>query len=186
MPDLSASTGGPHPLAAADAATRIAADHDVLLSRTAGLSAADLAAPYRPEAGPLGDFCESLHDLVAHVLMWDEINLAALAEAAAGRRHWSLDPRWETREAGQALNRGGVEAGRQLPGDLLLHRIGTVRDAILAEFTRHDGPGWAAAPDGGESPGTLAQRVWTVPGYEPFWHAAIHLGGPRAAVTTTA
>jgi alpha/beta hydrolase fold len=43
-------------------------------------------------AGPLGDFCDSLHDLVAHVLMWDEINLAVEAgrripsEPATGRR----------------------------------------------------------------------------------------------------
>jgi hypothetical protein len=46
---------------------------DASATRTARLAAA------------LGDFCESLHDLVAHVLMWDEINLAVLAEAAAGR-----------------------------------------------------------------------------------------------------
>lgn len=39
----------------------------------------------RLASGSLGDFCESLRDLVAHVLMWDEINLAVVTEAAAGR-----------------------------------------------------------------------------------------------------
>jgi hypothetical protein len=142
----------------------------------ADLSPTELAAPYRPVAGPLGDFCDSLHDLVAHVLMWDEINLAVLAEAAAGRRHWSLDPAWETREMGQALNRGGVDAGRHLPGGLLLDRLRTVRDAILAELARYGEPDWAAVAGDGESRGALAQRVWTVPGHDPYWHAAIHLG----------
>lgn len=164
------------PLTVADATARIAADHETLLSRVADLSPAALAAPYRPTAGPLGDFCESLHDLVAHVLMWDEINLAVMAESAAGRRHWSLDPDWETRDAGLALNRGGVEAGRHLPGPLLLRRLRTVRDAILSELARYGEPDWAAAAGDGESPGALAQRVWTVPGQDPYWHAAIHLG----------
>src|SRR5262245_48697101 len=126
----------PVPLTAEAAVARIAADHELLLSRSAGLSATQLSAPYRTVAGPLGDFCESLHDLVAHVLMWDEINLATLAEAAADRTHWSLDPRWETPEMGRRLNRAGVEAGRQLPGPLLVNRLATARDAILAELAR--------------------------------------------------
>jgi hypothetical protein len=56
--------------------------------------------------------------------MWDEISLAVLSEAAAGRTHWSLDPLWETVDAGQRLNPGGVAAGRRIPASLLLHRYG--------------------------------------------------------------
>lgn len=159
MPQPSA----PAPLTSAAAASRIAADHELLLSRTAGLCAAQLSAPYRPVAGPLGDFCESLHDLVAHVLMWDEINLATLSEAAADRTHWSLDPRWETPEMGRRLNRAGVEAGRQLPGPLLVERVAMVRDAILAELPN-------------VTDLELLERIWTVPGQSPYWHAAVHLG----------
>ena len=106
---------------------RLRADHDLLISEAEDLAEAQLAARYQLAGGPLGDFCESLHDLVAHVLMWDEINLAVLTEAAAGRGHWSLDPRWETPGAGRMLNRGGVEAGRLLPASLLLHRLRAVR-----------------------------------------------------------
>jgi hypothetical protein len=121
---------------------RLQADHDVLLAQVKGLTGAQLAARYRLASGPLGDFCESLHDLIAHVLMWDEINLTVMTEAAAGRAHWSLDPRWETPEAGRMLNRGGVEAGRHLPASLLLHRLQAVRDALLAEFARYRSPAW--------------------------------------------
>jgi hypothetical protein len=101
-----------------------------------------------------------------------------LTEAAAGRAHWSLDPRWETPEAGQLLNRSGVQADRQLPVGLLLHRLRTVQDAVLGELARYEGQSWSRA---GQIPalaggiGGLAQRVWTVPGQPPFWHAAVHL-----------
>jgi hypothetical protein len=158
----------------AEAGRRLRADHELLLGRVTGLDEERLAAGYRVAGGPLGDFCESLHDLVAHVLMWDEINLSVLTEASAGRAHWSLDPRWETPDAGRRLNRGGAAAGREVPKDLLLHRLGTVRDAVLAELGRYGDRDW-----GGTGPvpgiGALAQRVWTVPGQAPFWHAAIHL-----------
>lgn len=162
---------------------RLRTDHDLLLTLVGDLSDDELAEAYRPGGGPLGDFCESLHDLVAHVLMWDEINLSVLTEAVAGRRHWSLDPRWETPDAGRRLNLGGVEAGRRVPAPLLLHRLRTVRDALLAEFAGYDERTWARPPitaggTGGEDGaglGELAQHVWTVPGNEPFWHAAIHL-----------
>ncbi len=97
-----------------EASGRLRADHELLLARVAGLAEDQLAASYRVASGPLGDFCDSLHDLLAHVLMWDEINLAVLSEATAGRAHWSLDPRWETPEAGRLLNRGGVAAARSL------------------------------------------------------------------------
>jgi hypothetical protein len=77
------------------------------------------------------------------------------------------------------LNRGGVEAGRLLPASLLLHRLRAVRDALLAELSRHSGPGWTQAgrlPELAAGMGGLAQRVWTAPGQPAFWHAAIHLG----------
>ena len=165
-------------VAAEEASRRLRADHDVLLAEVNGLAGEQLAAAYHLASGPLGDFCESLHDLVAHVLMWDEINLAVLAEAAAGRAHWSLDPRWETPEAGRLLNRSGVEAGRQLPASLLLHRWRAVHGAVLGELTRYEGQAWTGAgrmPSLARGVGGLAQRVWTVPGQPAFWHAAIHL-----------
>jgi hypothetical protein len=162
----------------AEAQNRIRTDHELLLARVAELSGAELDARYRVASGPLGDFCESLRDLVAHVLMWDEINLAVLTEAAARRRHWSLDPGWETPEAGRALNRAGVLAGRHLPAFLLLHRFQAVRDALLDEFGSYSEPAWTGP---GQPPilaggiGALAQKAWTVPNQPPFWHAAIHL-----------
>src|SRR5215468_1837315 len=139
------------------ATSRLRADHGVLLARVKGLTEAQLAERYRLASGPLGDFCESLHDLIAHILMWDEISLTVMTEAAAGRAHWSLDPRWETPEVGRMLNRGGVEAGRHLPASLLLHRLEVVHDALLAEFARYRG------------------QAWTEAGQPAFWHAAIHL-----------
>ena len=161
-----------------EASSRLRADHKVLLAQVSDLSAEQLAAAYQLASGPLGDFCESLHDLVAHVLMWDEINLAVLTEAAAGRAHWSLDPRWETPEAGRLLNRSGVQAGRQVPAGLLVHRLRTAQDAVLGELARHEGLAWTGAgqiPALARGIGGLAQRVWTVPGQPAFWHAAIHL-----------
>lgn len=161
-----------------EAVRRVRVDHELLLARVDGLSEAELVAAYRPTAGPLGDFCESLHDLIAHVLMWDEINLAVLTEAAAGRTHWSLDPRWETPEAGRQLNRGGVAAGRHVPPEALLHRFRTVRDALLDELGRISERAWTQA---GPAPllatgfGGLAERIWSVPGQPAYWHAAIHL-----------
>lgn len=163
---------------AEEASRRLRADHDVLLSEVGELIGAQLAAPYQLASGPLGDFCASLHDLVAHVLMWEEINLAVLTEAASGRAHWSLDPRWETPAAGRRLNRSGVEAGRQLPASLLLHRLRAVHDAVLGELGRYPGQAWTDAgplPTLAQGIGGLAQKVWTVPGQPAFWHAAIHL-----------
>src|SRR6516164_58916 len=163
---------------AEEAGRRLSADHDLLLAEVKELTGEQLAATYRLASGPLGDFCESLHDLVAHVLMWDEINLAVLTEAAAGRAHWSLDPRWETPEAGRLLNRSGVQAGRQLPAGLLMHRLRTVHSAVLGELARHEGRAWTGAgqiPALARGVGGLAQKVWTAPGQPAFWHAAIHL-----------
>ena len=76
-------------VSAEEAGRRLRADHDVLLAEVHELAEEQLAARYHLASGPLGDFCESLHDLVAHVLMWDEIKLAVLTEVSAGRAHWS-------------------------------------------------------------------------------------------------
>jgi hypothetical protein len=163
---------------AEEASQRVRADHDALLAEVNSLTEDQLAAPYRLASGPLGDFCESLHDLVAHVLMWDEINLAVLTEASAGRAHWSLDPRWETPEAGRLLNRSGVQAGRELPASLLLHRLRAAQDAVLTELGRYGNETWTVPgqiPALAQGFGGLAQKVWTVPGQSPFWHAAVHL-----------
>jgi hypothetical protein len=174
-----------------EAMGRLRADHELLAAQAGGLTVAELAAPFETAAGPLGDFCQSLHDLVAHVLMWDEISLAVLSEAAAGRAHWSLDPRWETPQAGRLLNEGGVLAGRLVPADLLWHRLRAVHGAILAALDGYDETAWAA-PRGEESRqdtsmGALVQAAWTVPGQPAFWHAAIHLRRlPATATAATA
>jgi hypothetical protein len=167
----------PHVLPRAAAISRLAADHEILLSHVEQLSELELAAPYRTSTGPLGDFCESLHDLAAHILMWNEINMAILSEANAGRRHWSLDSRWETPDAGRCLNLAGVEAGRCIPAPLLLHRLCAVHDAVVAEISRYGDDAWLGSfADSGETFGEVVQRSWTVPGHDAFWHAAIHLG----------
>jgi hypothetical protein len=150
----------------------------VLLREVDSLGADQLAVGYELASGPLGDFCESLHDLVAHVLMWDEINLAVMSEAAAGRAHWSLDPRWETPDAGRLLNLSGVQAGRLFPASWMLDRLQVVLDAVLRELASYQGQAWTSAgqvPALAQGIGALAQRVWTVPGHPSFWHAAIHL-----------
>lgn len=175
-----------HQLPLREAVRRLRTDHELLVAQAGGLSAAELADPFETAAGPLGDFCQSLHDLVAHVLMWDEISLGVLTEAAAGRAHWSLDPRWETPHAGRLLNEGGVIAGRLVPADLLWHRLRSAHGAVLATLGGYDEAAWAAARGRETSMGALAQRVWTVPGQEPFWHAAIHLRRlPATAVMTS-
>jgi hypothetical protein len=159
---------------------RTTVDHDLLMNRVAGRSADELTAPYRVRGGPLGDFCDSLRDLVAHVLMWDEISLAVLTEAGQGRAHWSLAERWEDPEVGASLNLAGVAAGRELPVDLVLDRFTVVRDALLDELSRYDDERWSAPLEieqpRAESIGALAQHVMTIPRHEPYWHAAIHLG----------
>ncbi|MET9268212.1 hypothetical protein [Kribbella sp. NPDC003557] len=162
----------------AQAAELIRRDQDLLLSRTEGLSESELRAPYDVTAGPLGDFCDSLHDLVAHVLMWDEITLAVLRDARAGRLHWSLDPRWETAEIGRALNLGGVEAGRRISSELVLHRFRGVGAALVDEISQYDDGTWldpstGAGFDGGI--GALAEYVSTTPDGILFAHAARHL-----------
>jgi len=164
-------------LPAAEAVRRTEVDRGLLLDELGRHPQAALTAVYRVDARPLGDACESLRDLVAHVLMWDEINLAVLTEARQARRHWSLDPRWERGEAGRMLNRAGVAAGRELPVALLLHRFAAVRDALLDELRGHPEDRWLAPLplDQARSIGALAQYVMTVPRAAPYWHAAIHL-----------
>ncbi len=164
----------------AEVVRRTELDRELLAAEVDRLPEAALVAPYGVAGGPLGDACESLRDLVAHVLMWDEVNLAVLTEAGRARRHWSLDLRWETRQAGQALNRAGVAAGRELPVPLLLHRFAAARDALLAELRSYDEDRWRAPVPldlaAASTTGSLAQYVMTVPQAAPCWHAAIHLG----------
>lgn len=148
----------------------------MLIERVSTRMQDDLVVPYRVNGDPLGDFCESLRDLVAHVLMWDEINLAVLAEACRGRRHWSLESAWEAPEVGTMLNRSGVAAGREVPVELLVHRFAATRDALLDEFASFDEDRWLAPIPVAESMGWLSQYVMTVPRNAPYWHAAIHLG----------
>jgi len=157
------------PLSAAQAADRLRTDHALLLAAVDGLSGDELARDHVTSAGPLGDFCASLHDLVAHVLMWNEINLAVLTEADRGRDHWSLAPAFETPEAGRALNRAGVAAGRLLDAGQLFDRLASTHDALLDQLTGYSEADWH------NQAGPLATRVFTVPGRSPFWHAALHL-----------
>ena len=136
-------------------------------------------APFRVEGGPLGDFCESLRDLVGHVLMWDEIALAVLSEAHRDRWHWSLTPVWEAEGAGRSLNRAGVAAARELPVPLLLQRFSAVSQALLGELDLYTDGQWAAPLPSKSGPvgtlGSLMQYVMTVPNVAPFWHVAVHL-----------
>lgn len=151
----------------------IRADHDLLLDRIDGLSESELTEPYRPHDGPLGHFCDSLHDLAAHVLMWSEISLDVLHEARSGRRHWSIEPRWETADVGSALNRAGVRAGRELPSQLIIERLRWVRDAFDAEIASIPRAEW----DGAKGVGTTLYEAMTPPGSSPYAHASLHLGG---------
>ncbi|MDG4821416.1 hypothetical protein O7635_06050 [Asanoa sp. WMMD1127] len=150
------------------AVDRLRADHDLLLAAVDGLDADALARDHATTNGPLGDFCASLHDLLAHVLMWNEINLAVLTEADHGRDHWSLDAQFETPEAGGALNRAGVAGGRELPAALLLDRLNRTHEALLDQLATYDDAAWHRR-------GPLAHHVFTVPGQPAFWHAAVHL-----------
>lgn len=162
----------------AEAAELLRADQKLLLTRIDGRTEAELRAPYRVAAGPLGHFCDSLHDLIAHILMWDEITLSVLRDAKAGRLHWSLDPRWETAEIGSALNIGGVEAGRHLPSELLRHRFDSVGAALIAEIEQYDEKSWADPSTGGGfvgGIGALAEYASTPPNGIVFGHAARHL-----------
>lgn len=161
---------------AADAVRLIRADRQLLFDALGKVS--DPRAPYVVADGPLGHFCQSLHDLVAHILMWDEITLAVLREAAAGRTHWSLAPQWETVEAGRGLNAGGVDAGRHLPSALLIERLHSVVDALTAEMERYDEQAWTDPSTGGGfdgSIGALAEYAATPPDGSPYGHVSRHL-----------
>ncbi len=161
---------------AAQAARLIRADRQRLFDTFAEVP--DPLLPYEVADGPLGHFCKSIHDLVAHILMWDEITLAVLREAAAGRVHWSLAPHWETPAAGRGLNAGGVDAGRHLPSALLIERLQSVVDALIAEIEQYDEQAWIDLSTGGGfggSIGALAEYAATPPDGSPYGHVARHL-----------
>ncbi|MDN5853149.1 MAG: hypothetical protein L0K86_09945, partial [Actinomycetia bacterium] len=151
----------------------IRADHDLLLGYVDDVAESELKEAYRTHDGPLGHFCDSRHDLVAHVLMWSEISLGVLHEARSGRKHWSIEPRWETAEIGSALNKAGVQAGRELPSQLLVERVRWVRDAFDAELASIPGTEW----DGANGVGATLYEAMTPPGSAPYAHAALHLFG---------
>ncbi|ADD43007.1 hypothetical protein Snas_3341 [Stackebrandtia nassauensis DSM 44728] len=143
--------------------------------------------------GPL-----TLLDLAVHVTMWDEINLGVVTLALRGRPHWSLDPRWETAEAGGALNVGGVRAGRGLTEELIRHRFHAVRQAhidTIAEIPRSQWEQELPFAHSGSQPRTLGGLCHYVntPEADPtrkltYQHAAVHLGATslsRAAPTGT-
>ena len=135
---------------------------------------------------PLGADSMTVIDLASHVLMWDEIVLAVLTEARAGRMHWSLDAQWETREAGRALNVGGVAAGRQWAPELVVHRFRAVREALVSELRSLSDEEWHAPlafAHSGTLPQTLAGLSYYVstPEADPtrsriYQHATVHLG----------
>jgi len=155
-------------------------DHRLLLDRIEDMPEKRLYESVRIAEGSFGHFCESLHDLMSHILMWDEITLAVLTEAAHGRNHWSLDPRWETPSAGRALNLGGVHAGREVAAGLLKHRLHSVSAALVAELERYDEAAWTDPGTGGDfdgSIGALAEYVATPPDGAPYGHVARHLVG---------
>jgi len=162
------------------AIARLRADHRSLLGALESNSA--WTERYEVASGPLGDFCETLHDLAAHVLMWNEINIAVFDEALLGRSHWSLDPRWETPEAGNVLNHAGVAAGRHLPGELLTHRLGAAHDALMAIL---DSEAWHGHVLESTTVAGLAHRVMTVPGQPAFFHAAVHLKQVESLIAAT-
>jgi hypothetical protein len=158
----------------------LATDRDHLLAAVA----AD--TPPRIHHNPLGDDAMSITDLVIHVSMWDEIVLGVLTEAVAGRVHWYVDPRWETRDCGRTLNIGGVRAGRLLPAELVHDRFRTVRNALIAATAAVDPGLWhkdLPFQHSGPEPQTLAGLCFKVnmPEADPtqskvYQHATVHLG----------
>jgi len=107
-----------------------------------------------------------------------DVVVAVLREAAAGRVHWSLAPHWETPEAGRGLNAGGVDAGRHLPSALLIERLHSVVDALIAEIEQYDEQAWIDLSTGGGfggSIGALAEYAATPPDGSPYGHVARHL-----------
>lgn len=158
-------------LPSTEAVRRIRADHDGLLRNVEHLTENQARRPSRLADGPLGHFCDTLHDLLAHVLMWSEIGLAVLHDARAGRKHWSVDPRWETPEIGSALNRSGVTCGRELPTALLIERFVAVRGALTDEIEVLPTAAWDDPP---ARTGATLQGAMTPPGAAR--HAALHLG----------
>jgi hypothetical protein len=173
-------------LSVPETAEIIAGDRNELVRELESRPTDSWTDPYRVNGGPLGDFCESLHDLLAHVLMWDEINLAFLTDAMRHRTHWSLAAEWETPEMGRLLNAAGVLAGRRLPSASLLSRFVSVRDALLDELRHITDRQWrepvAVSHDHAGSLGELAANAMTVPRADPYVHALLHLGRARKRV----
>lgn len=151
------------------AARRFRADHDTLLRVVEGRTDFELAAAYRICGERAGTYCDSLHDLIAHVLMWDEMALGVLMDASRGRTHWLLDPEYDSPAVRTQLDWSGVAAGRHLPAWLLLHRLVTTRDALTRELAAVGERVWAGPA------GSVVEAALTADGAPAFWHAAHHL-----------
>lgn len=137
-------TKPPPVLTVGETIRRTKTGHGLLVGKVETASPEELVQPYLIDGEPMGDFCDSLKDLVAHVLMWDEINLGVLAEARRGRSHWILDSRWEQPDTGLMLSRFGVAASRKLPIELLSHRHASVHEALTDELAQYDEETWLA------------------------------------------
>jgi hypothetical protein len=171
----------------AGACAALAYDRDRLLEALAREEAVPGSVAIRHDPlAPAGRGPISVPDLVQHVAMWDEIVLAILSEARHGRAHWSLDPQWAPVEAGRALNVGGVEAGRLLPAELVVHRFRSVREALIAAIDEVPDEEWAGGLSfrhDGEEPQTLSGlcHYASTPEADPtrtrtYRHACVHLG----------
>ncbi|HEV2779261.1 MAG TPA: hypothetical protein VGX25_07650 [Actinophytocola sp.] len=172
-------------LSLSEARRRLHEDDDVLREAIAGRTPEELTEPHTVAGRPIGDFCDSLRDLVAHHTMWREIDLAVLVDALGGRRHWSTTARWSTRAAGARLNRAGVVGARILLVDEVLDRFDAATASLLGTLDRLDRRRWTEPvfPDDDVTLGRWIQTHFSVPGQPPFRHATFHLNGvPGSAV----
>jgi hypothetical protein len=160
-----------------EARRRLHKDDNVLRETIAGRTAEELTEPHVVEGRPIGDFCDSLRDLVAHHTMWREIDLAVLVDALGGRRHWSTTALWSARAAGQRLNQAGVVGGRILLVNEVLDRFEASTASLLDALDRLDDRRWAEPvfPDDDIPLGQWIQTHFSVPGQTPFRHATLHL-----------
>lgn len=166
------------------AVTALTNDRDTVMAALTE-SPPNRQTPYPVVYNPLGDDPMTLLDIVAHVIMWDEINLAVLTEARAGRAHWSLRTPWENPQAASALNAGGIVAGRLLTADLVIDRFLSVRAATIATIEQTPPEQWSAplpfsCPGDDRSLAGLCGYVNTPEsdhtGAYTYRHTVIHLG----------
>lgn len=141
-----------------EACERLRLDRDRLL-----VAYHDTSAVVVP--GPRSQGLQTVRDVIAHVTMWDEIVLAAIAARQLGHTHWSVDPRWANE--GAALNEGGITSGRLLPEMLVLQRFLNARDLLVDTLE-------ATAWDSGFSAFCEDLNTPELPG-TPYCHGTAHL-----------